>query len=132
MKKILHMTALLATSLLMVACDIDDDDDAMEQSAPVSVSQQSSVSSSSSVAPTNELDGVFIGQDGDETVTLTIADGKGTYETKDADGEIEVEQVVVDGENKLLLIGDDQDSYTLMGAELSIADEGEIISLKKQ
>lgn len=142
MKKIRLFGALVAASLFLAACS-NTSSNAENQTASAPEAEQKSSSqtksqssnsqtASNEIAVTNELDGVFTGQDGDETVTLTIKDGRGTYETKETDGEIDTEEVVVDGDNKLLLIGDDQDSYELKGSDLSITDEDEVLTLKKQ
>ncbi|TCD45869.1 hypothetical protein D3X11_06625 [Streptococcus sp. X16XC17] len=128
MKKILTLTTLLATSALLVACDMGDNDDMVQNQQ-----QTTQQSSTAAIETTNEIDGTYVLEEMGETKTLTITDGMGTLETMEKDGEKDSEQVTVDGANKVIVIGDDSKTYMLEGSTLTLKeDDGETAVYTKQ
>ncbi|SDI38141.1 SP_0198 family lipoprotein [Streptococcus equinus] len=134
MNKIVKLTGVALLSIFLGACQANQ---ATDSSSQASSSQQVSSSTTSASAETTpssseasavetqstELDGTYVLKEADEVKTLTIKDGAGSLESKENDGEVDVDQVKVDASKQTILIGDDLKDYRLDGNQLILTED---------
>lgn len=133
MNKIVKLTGVALLSIFLGACQANQ---ATDSSSQASSSQQASSSTTSASSETTsssseasavetqstELDGTYVLEEADEVKTLTIKDGAGSLESKENDGEVDVDQVKVDASKQTILIGDDLKEYRLDGNQLILTE----------
>ncbi|WP_274641893.1 SP_0198 family lipoprotein [Streptococcus equinus] len=133
MNKIVKLTGVALLSIFLGACQANQ---ATDSSSQASSSQQASSSTTSASSKTTlssseesavetqstELDGTYVLEEADEVKTLTIKDGAGSLESKENDGEVDVDQVKVDASKQTILIGDDLKEYRLDGNQLILTE----------
>ncbi|WP_274657030.1 SP_0198 family lipoprotein [Streptococcus equinus] len=133
MNKIVKLTGVALLSIFLGACQANQ---ATDSSSQASSSQQASSSTTSASSKTTlssseesavetqstELDGTYVLEEADEVKTLTIKDGAGSLESKENDGEVDVDQVKVDASKQTILIGDDLKDYRLDGNQLILTE----------
>ena len=68
------------------------------------------------------MDGTYVLERFDEVKTLIIKDGTGQLETKEYDGEIDIDPVKINADKQIILIGDDMKTYQLDGNQLTLTE----------
>ncbi|WP_423214833.1 SP_0198 family lipoprotein [Streptococcus equinus] len=133
MNKIVKLTGVALLSIFLGACQANQTTDSSSQasssqqatSSTTSASSETTSSSSEASAvetQSTELDGTYVLEEADEVKTLTIKDGAGSLESKENDGEVDVDQVKVDASKQTILIGDDLKDYRLDGNQLILTE----------
>lgn len=141
MKKLLKLMGLLLLTIFLGACQaqnaatpsnqtaatsssVTESSSTSTTSTPNQTTPSSSYSSSdiSNTAPSTVLDGTYVLERFDEVKTLTIKDGTGQLETKEYDGEIDIDPVKINADKQIILIGDDMKTYQLDGNQLTLTE----------
>ncbi|WP_423215779.1 SP_0198 family lipoprotein [Streptococcus equinus] len=133
MNKIVKLTGVALLSIFLGACQANQTTDSSSQASSSQQSSSSTTSASSETTPSSseaaavetqstELDGTYVLEEPDEVKTLTIKDGAGSLESKENDGEVDVDQVKVDASKQTILIGDDLKDYRLNGNQLILTE----------
>nr|WP_205396833.1 lipocalin/fatty acid-binding family protein [Streptococcus lutetiensis] len=141
MKKLFTLTGLLLLTIFLGACQAQNNATPSNQTATTSstISESSSSSTTSTpsqtnpgsspsssdisnAAPSTVLDGTYVLERFDEVKTLTIKNGTGQLETKEYDGEIDIDPVKVNADKQIILIGDDMKTYQLDGNQLTLTE----------
>lgn len=138
MKKLLKLMGLLLLTIFLGACQAQNAATPSNQTAATSSSVTESSSTStpnqttpsssysssdiSNAAPSTVLDGTYVLERFDEVKTLTIKDGTGQLETKEYDGEIDIDPVKINADKQIILIGDDMKTYQLDGNQLTLTE----------
>ncbi|WP_420543364.1 SP_0198 family lipoprotein [Streptococcus equinus] len=133
MNKIVKLTGVALLSIFLGACQANQTTDSSSQasssqqssSSTTSASSETTLSSSEAAAvetQSTELDGTYVLEEPDEVKTLIIKDGAGSLESKENDGEVDVDQVKVDASKQTILIGDDLKNYRLDGNQLILTE----------
>ncbi|MCR5493937.1 MAG: hypothetical protein K6F12_09735 [Streptococcus sp.] len=133
MNKIVKLTGVALLSIFLGACQANQATDSSSQasssqqvsSSTTSASSETTLSSSEASAvetQSTELDGTYVLEEADEVKTLTIKDGAGSLESKENDGEVDVEQVKVDASKQTISVGDDLKDYRLDGNQLILTE----------
>lgn len=144
MKKLLKLMGLLLLTIFLGACQAQNAATPSNQTAATSssVTESSSTSTTSTTstpnqttpsssysssdisnaAPSTVLDGTYVLERFDEVKTLTIKDGTGQLETKEYDGEIDIDPVKINADKQIILIGDDMKTYQLDGNQLTLTE----------
>lgn len=133
MNKIVKLTGVALLSIFLGACQANQATDSSSQASSSQQVSSSTTSASSETTPSSseasavetqstELDGTYVLEEADEVKTLTIKDGAGSLESKENDGEVDVDQVKVDVSKQTILIGDDLKDYRLDGNQLILTE----------
>lgn len=133
MNKIVKLTGVALLSIFLGACQANQATDSSSQASSSQQASSSTTSASSETTPSSseasavetqstELDGTYVLEEADEVKTLTIKDGAGSLESKENDGEVDVDQVKVDVSKQTILIGDDLKDYRLDGNQLILTE----------
>ncbi|WP_033152998.1 SP_0198 family lipoprotein [Streptococcus equinus] len=133
MNKIVKLTGVALLSIFLGACQVNQATDSSSQASSSQQASSSTTSASSETTPSSseasavetqstELDGTYVLEEADEVKTLTIKDGAGSLESKENDGEVDVDQVKVDVSKQTILIGDDLKDYRLDGNQLILTE----------
>lgn len=133
MNKIVKLTGVALLSIFLGACQANQATDSSSQASSSQRASSSTTSASSETTPSSsevsavetqltELDGTYVLEEADEVKTLTIKDGAGSLESKENDGEVDVEQVKVDASKQTILVGDDLKDYRLDGNQLILTE----------
>lgn len=134
MNKIVKLTVVALLSIFLGACQANQATDSSIQASSSQQASSSTTSASSETTPSSseasavetqstELDGTYVLEEADEVKTLTIKDGAGSLESKENDGEVDVDQVKVDASKQTILIGDDLKEYRLDGNQLILTED---------
>ncbi|SEI51967.1 SP_0198 family lipoprotein [Streptococcus equinus] len=134
MNKIVKLTGVALLSIFLGACQANQATDSSSQASSSQQASSSTTSASSETTPSSseasavetqstELDGTYVLEEADEVKTLTIKDGAGSLESKENDGEVDVDQVKVDASKQTILIGDDLKEYRLDGNQLILTED---------
>lgn len=133
MNKIVKLTGVALLSIFLGACQANQATDSSNQASSSQQASSSTTSASSETTPSSseasavetqstELDGTYVLEEADEVKTLTIKDDAGSLESKENDGEVDVDQVKVDASKQTILIGDDLKEYRLYGNQLILTE----------
>lgn len=133
MNKIVKLTGVALLSIFLGACQANQATDSSSQASSSKQASSSTTSASSETTPSSsevsavetrltELDGTYVLEEADEVKTLTIKDGAGSLESKENDGEVDVDQVKVDASKQTILVGDDLKDYRLDGNQLILTE----------
>ncbi len=133
MNKIVKLTGVALLSIFLGACQANQATDSSSQASSSQQASSSTTSAPSETTPSSseasavetqstELDGTYVLKEADEVKTLTIKDGAGSLESKENDGEVDVDQVKVDASKQTILIGDDLKEYRLDGNQLILTE----------
>ncbi|WP_423217862.1 SP_0198 family lipoprotein [Streptococcus equinus] len=133
MNKIVKLTGVALLSIFLGACQANQATDSSSQASSSQQASSSTTSASSETTPSSseasavetqstELDGTYVLEEPDEVKTLIIKDGAGSLESKENDGEVDVDQVKVDASKQTILIGDDLKNYRLDGNQLILTE----------
>lgn len=133
MNKIVKLTGVALLSIFLGACQANQATDSSNQASSSQQASSSTTSASSETTPSSseasavetqstELDGTYVLEEADEVKTLTVKDGAGSLESKENDGEVDVDQVKVDASKQTILIGDDLKDYRLDGNQLILTE----------
>lgn len=133
MNKIVKLTGVALLSIFLGACQANQATDSSSQASSSQQASSSTTSASSETTPSSseasavetqstELDGTYVLKEADEVKTLTIKDGAGSLESKENDGEVDVDQVKVDASKQTILIGDNLKDYRLDGNQLILTE----------
>ncbi|WP_423213954.1 SP_0198 family lipoprotein [Streptococcus equinus] len=133
MNKIVKLTGVALLSIFLGACQANQTTDSSSQASSSQQASSSTTSASSETTPSSseasavetqstELDGTYVLKEADEVKTLTIKDGAGSLESKENDGEVDVDQVKVDASKQTILIGDNLKDYRLDGNQLILTE----------
>lgn len=134
MNKIVKLTGVALLSIFLGACQANQATDSSSQASSSQQASSSTTSASSETTPSSseasavetqstELDGTYVLEEADEVKTLTIKDGAGSLESKENDGEVDVDQVKVDASKQTILIGDDLKEYRLDGNQIILTED---------
>ncbi|WP_288264130.1 SP_0198 family lipoprotein [uncultured Streptococcus sp.] len=134
MNKIVKLTVVALLRIFLGACQANQATDSSIQASSSQQASSSTTSASSETTPSSseasavetqstELDGTYVLEEADEVKTLTIKDGAGSLESKENDGEVDVDQVKVDASKQTILIGDDLKEYRLDGNQLILTED---------
>ena len=129
MKRWILSFGLLTSLLLLGACQQEKTNNSQKNTTKISQQSQSAKedrntsSSSQNKEATSNLDGTYQGQDEEETISLTIKNGKGQWTEQDSeDGEKEISKVVINEKDGTMTIGDEVKRYEIDGDQLILND----------